>query len=239
MQQDSGAGDNFVPSAAADVLAVPSAMDHSTHLSLLTQRLRQSWAQVGLQLGKDERLDLEKLLNRVPIDENGRRLSVGSIPHGSGTCRPCTFAASGTGCHVGVFCRFCHSQHPGVRRTKARPCKGKRDRYRNLLDKLSAQAEADPEKFSICEDKLPPSIRCDAKKKSKLIEAVAQSVEKTSRQHSASEKQTLLGKGQESPQAARSPAPLSAPFEMPFEAPFSTQLEKSILEQLTSTGLRL
>jgi len=72
-----------------------------------------------------------------------------------------------------------------------------------------------------------------------LIEAVAQSVEKTSRQHSASEKQTLLGKGQESPQAARSPAPLSAPFEMPFEAPFSTQLEKSILEQLTSTGLRL
>jgi len=63
--------------------------------------------------------------------EPGSMISLGSATHDEGRCKPCVFVNTHTGCQNGSLCEFCHLPHK--RKTKARPCKGKRDRYRRLL----------------------------------------------------------------------------------------------------------
>mmetsp|Transcript_89345 Transcript_89345/g.255885 ORF Transcript_89345/g.255885 Transcript_89345/m.255885 type:complete len:186 (-) Transcript_89345:120-677(-) len=57
---------------------------------------------------------------------------IGSSGHSESTCKPCLFAHTAIGCEKGFFCVFCHYTHS--RRHGPRPCKGKRDRYRKLIE---------------------------------------------------------------------------------------------------------
>jgi len=63
-------------------------------------------------------------------------MSVGSLTHEQGSCKPCMFQLSKTGCLNGPDCNFCHLQHS---RTKfPRPSKGKRDRIKRLMSYAGA-----------------------------------------------------------------------------------------------------
>ncbi|CAE7042009.1 unnamed protein product [Symbiodinium sp. CCMP2592] len=63
-----------------------------------------------------EGVDLMKLSNEelekyVPMDENGRRTSIGAINHPT-ECSPCIFWFRHV-CEKGLRCEFCHIKHPG------------------------------------------------------------------------------------------------------------------------------
>jgi len=59
--------------------------------------------------------------------------SVGSASHADGTCRRCSFFPK-KNCSSGYNCEFCHFMHK--RRNRIRPCKGKRERFRKLVDRV-------------------------------------------------------------------------------------------------------
>jgi hypothetical protein len=69
----------------------------------------------------------------------GDHPSVGSIRHELGACKPCLFVRTHVGCQNGMNCTFCHYLHKS--KSKPRPCKGKRDRYRKLLIRMEQNAE--------------------------------------------------------------------------------------------------
>jgi len=77
--------------------------------------------------------ELEERLRDVRLDENGEPTSIGSSEH-EVSCKPCLFVHSRVGCQKGVLCPFCHFKHK--RGTRPRPCKGKRNRYKNLVDRI-------------------------------------------------------------------------------------------------------
>ncbi|CEL98788.1 unnamed protein product [Vitrella brassicaformis CCMP3155] len=60
-----------------------------------------------------------KLISRIPRDDNGNLLSVGSMAplHDEGICKPCAFVHT-KGCRNGFLCLFCH--HPHAKRKKNR-----------------------------------------------------------------------------------------------------------------------
>lgn len=64
--------------------------------------------------------------------------SIGSALHDVDGCKPCLFVHTHVGCQNGSSCEFCHFVHK--RKNKARPCKGKRERYRKLLIRLGEDA---------------------------------------------------------------------------------------------------
>jgi hypothetical protein len=64
--------------------------------------------------------------------------SLGSARHDFGECKPCLFVNTNVGCQNGAGCDFCHFTHK--RKSKPRPCKGKRDRYRKLLTRMEQNA---------------------------------------------------------------------------------------------------
>lgn len=64
--------------------------------------------------------------------------SVGSAKHDEDGCKPCLFVHTHVGCQNGSNCEFCHYIHK--RKNKARPCKGKRERYRKLLLRMEEDA---------------------------------------------------------------------------------------------------
>uniref|UniRef100_A0A7S0ZTI9 C3H1-type domain-containing protein n=1 Tax=Noctiluca scintillans TaxID=2966 RepID=A0A7S0ZTI9_NOCSC len=55
-----------------------------------------------------------------------------SNKHKEGTCKPCAFFAN-YGCPAGDNCDFCHLTH--TRRSRPRPCKGKRMRTKKLVER--------------------------------------------------------------------------------------------------------
>jgi hypothetical protein len=62
---------------------------------------------------------METLLQRVPKNEKGEVMSVGSIAHEDGTCKPCVFAHSERKtCESGVQCLFCHFEHVQKKRQR-------------------------------------------------------------------------------------------------------------------------
>jgi len=64
--------------------------------------------------------------------------SIGSALHDVDGCKPCLFVHTHVGCQNGSSCEFCHFVHK--RKNKARPCKGKRERYRKLLIRMGEDA---------------------------------------------------------------------------------------------------
>lgn len=69
--------------------------------------------------------DEEELLRLVPRNESGNAMSLGSIAHEEGTCKPCVFAHNESKpCANGIRCPFCHFPHPPKKRLRL--CKKKR-----------------------------------------------------------------------------------------------------------------
>jgi len=78
-----------------------------------------------------EREGMQALLKRVPRDETGTLLTVGSIPHATGACKPCVFAHSERKtCQNGRECLFCHLPHAPKKRMRF--CKKKRQDIKRL-----------------------------------------------------------------------------------------------------------
>lgn len=89
---------------------------------------------------EDEEEDEETLLARVPRDDKGELLSIGSIHHDEGTCKPCVFAFHETKrCENGVRCPFCHFMHPPKKRVRL--CKKKRMELKRLQEKNGVEAD--------------------------------------------------------------------------------------------------
>jgi hypothetical protein len=77
--------------------------------------------------------------------------SMDSTKHDQGLCKPCLFVHTHVGCQNGTSCEFCHFHHK--RKSKARPCKGKRDRYRKLLMRMEDQSKPiDDDNESSCDN---------------------------------------------------------------------------------------
>jgi len=91
----------------------------------------------GLKVGEEEEQNAE-----VPIDEEGKETSIGSVGHSTGLCKPCLFVRSKQGCVNMTSCMFCHFPHR--RKGKPRTCKGKRDRFRKRIEYIEQRIEADP-----------------------------------------------------------------------------------------------
>jgi len=63
--------------------------------------------------------NIETLLQRVPRNAKGEQLSIGSVGHEDGTCKPCVFAYSERKtCENGVRCLFCHFEHVQKKRQR-------------------------------------------------------------------------------------------------------------------------
>lgn len=86
---------------------------------------RESSYSSAIQGDQEDDPDEEELLRRVPSDENGNPMSIGSIAHEAGTCKPCVFAYNTKkACANGTRCSFCHFVHPP--KMRVRLCKKKR-----------------------------------------------------------------------------------------------------------------
>lgn len=99
--------------------------------------------------------------------------SVGSLQHNEGTCRPCVFAWTSSGCHHGVDCRFCHFKHS--RNRDNRPCRVRRKRFQRRLESVMQwmAEEVDwlfnnPDWLSLVCAKLPQFLQHDANVRSKI-----------------------------------------------------------------------
>jgi len=71
----------------------------------------------------------EELIRLIPLDENKRQTSVGSIQHASGQCLPCAYWFKGI-CKFGIQCLHCHFIHDGQKSKRLRPSKQTRIRLR-------------------------------------------------------------------------------------------------------------
>lgn len=60
-------------------------------------------------------------------------LSVGSVLHNEGLCRPCHYFLLKGGCTNGEQCEFCHLPH---KKWRPRPCKEQRQGYKRLLARM-------------------------------------------------------------------------------------------------------
>jgi hypothetical protein len=80
--------------------------------------------------------EYEALKRVVRRNENGEYTSIGSAEHDAG-CKPCLFVHSRVGCSNGLNCDFCHFTHK--RRSRPRPCKNKRNRYRKLMERMEKE----------------------------------------------------------------------------------------------------
>lgn len=109
----------------------------------------------------------KELESQVPRDETGNLTSIGSTLHDEGGCRPCLFVNAKIGCQNGTLCDFCHFPHK--RKNTPRPCKGKRDRYRKMIVRMETMIDKNPESLPQTMANLPPSIRDDHTRKSKLM----------------------------------------------------------------------
>lgn len=110
-------------------------MQHQQEEALVEQQRRQQ-AQAAPQVNPEDLSpeEFDALLKQVPVNEKGAPTSLGSVSHPE-SCKPCLFVHTHIKCHNGLLCTFCHFEHK--RRSKPRPCKGKRERYRKLLGRLA------------------------------------------------------------------------------------------------------
>jgi len=106
------------------------------HQFLAHQKSVASWF---AHLSKEE---AQELKSHMPLDEQGEMTSVGSISHRNGSCRQCLFHHTKVGCQNGILCDFCHFSHS--RKTKSRPGRGKRDRYRKLIGRMEQAIDIGP-----------------------------------------------------------------------------------------------
>jgi hypothetical protein len=132
--------------------------------------------------------DNDTLVACLPRDSEGQLTSIGSTLHESNKCKPCRYKITSQPCADGLRCLYCHMDHclcpavgsassvqqPAVEgRSKVRPCKGKRDRYRKHVSRISEQIMADPFSWSAETMDIPPSIECNPELKRKFMARMA------------------------------------------------------------------
>lgn len=83
--------------------------------------------------------------------------SIGGELHDAGQCKPCLFVHTQVGCTNGGACEFCHWVHK--RKSRPRPCKGKRDRYRKLLTRMQENLTRDDTSDAGTESSHPTSAQ--------------------------------------------------------------------------------
>jgi len=71
---------------------------------------------------------------------DGKLPSTGSRLHEVGMCRPCVFVRQS--CVYGEDCSYCHFAHP--KKSKNRPCKGRRERFRKQVSQMEQMILANP-----------------------------------------------------------------------------------------------
>lgn len=138
---------------------------------------QQREQQARQQAFEAENIDMEALLEQVPLDEAGNKTSIGSIGHAEGECKThCAFVLRTRGCMNGVNCLFCHFPHSLKKarqrhkfKLRPRPCKGKRDKYRKHWEDLKNQVEENPADFDPESVELPASISTYDKLRAKLV----------------------------------------------------------------------
>lgn len=135
--------------------------------------------------------------------------SVGSRRHAEGTCTPCVFehakvTMAGLGCRNGKDCDFCHLSH--TRKSKTRPCKGKRDRYKKLLTRIESMINANPDTVMDVVASLPPSVERQQELKERLIAKFQKHADEVKEQRSPQHEHTNSGgQGQQEPTATPKP----------------------------------
>jgi len=130
----------------------------------------------------------DELAALLPRDSAGQPTTIGSTLHASNQCKPCRHKMASQPCTDGLWCLYCHMDHElcaavgsashqrvadGNGRSKARPCKGKRDRYRKHVSKISEQIMADPFSWSAETMEVPPSIEGNPDLKRKFMARMA------------------------------------------------------------------
>lgn len=107
---------------------------------------------------------------RMPLSFSGDGLpATVASAHVNGNCKACICGE--LGCN-GTSCEFCQLENKrGRRKNKLRPCKGKRDRFRKLANRLMSFIELDPH-FDLETVELPPSIASNTAVRTKLMATV-------------------------------------------------------------------
>jgi len=135
-----------------------------------------SCAQMVIGIGTEkEATTVDECLLPLQSDFSNAQIgpSVGSLQHHQGTCRPCVFARTSSGCHNGVHCRFCHFMHK--RKAQVRPCKERRRRFHQRLEDVMRWMEEeaewlfnDPDWLALVFAKLPQFLSCESEVKRKV-----------------------------------------------------------------------
>jgi len=113
--------------------------------------------------------------------------SLGSVLHASGKCTPCIFVARDA-CPEGYSCDKCHFQHQAQKhKTKLRPCKEKRDRYRKLASRIASRIEKNPDSFDPGNMEMLPSVAANDVLRRKLTARMINKVEEVRSERKASQ----------------------------------------------------
>lgn len=109
--------------------------------------------------------------SQSPFDEEGNLLSAGSALHGTIECKPCVFMPT---CRYGASCRFCHvaNHDDNTRRTKIKPCRGKRNQYKTLIRRTKDAIDRGPDTFDPACVRMPSSVEFNPLTKEKFLKEV-------------------------------------------------------------------
>lgn len=98
----------------------------------------------------------------------------GAEGHEDLSCTPCKFLFKAGSCREGEACNFCHLKHPsGHPKLKLRPCKGKRDRFRKMIQKLQEEVALDGRDVNLDDlDYVLPSVKDNEHLKARLMRMI-------------------------------------------------------------------
>ena len=100
----------------------PPALPNLSESPLISLIAAASVGELDLQwLESFDNTTLESVVPREAV--TGRPLTIGSIQHSSGNCRPCIFFLKAK-CFKGIRCSFCHFNHSALRKQIAVPANG-------------------------------------------------------------------------------------------------------------------
>lgn len=109
-----------------------------------------------------------------PIDPNLGIWTPGAALHADSHCTPCKYIFTEKSCAEGSNCEYCHLKHEsGHPKLKFRPCRGKRNRFRKMIEKMRETVEEGGE-LDIDElDFVLPSIKSNEFLKQKVMKRLA------------------------------------------------------------------
>lgn len=130
------------------------------------------------------------------IPDVGPLPSVGSQGHVDGTCKPCAFITTRSGCRFRRQCGYCH--YPHERKRQQKPSKKIRERCKRYVMHQEQKLDANPDAIAEVEATMPESIQGVQKLKAKLLgqlSAYADTVRMRQRMHGDEDKPVVFGTG--------------------------------------------